>query len=102
MTASDRKEDSQRDINLEEVAKLIEALEQDLKKIKDGSHDMQLLRDEVETLKNVLNSPVRRHHWVRDGLHGIQDAFENALDKAIAEGLKGSRYIAEIGRILGM
>jgi hypothetical protein len=102
MTASDQKEESQRDINLEEVAKLIEALEQDLRKVKGGSRDMQLLRDEVETLKNVLNSPVRRHHWVRDGLHGIREAFENALDKAIAEGLKGSRYIAEIGRILGM
>jgi predicted nucleic acid-binding Zn-ribbon protein len=102
MTASDQKEDGRADINLEEVAKLIEALEQDLRKVKGGSHDMQLLRDEVETLKNVLNSPVRRHHWVRDGLHGIREAFENALDNAIAEGLKGSRYIAEIGRILGM
>ena len=84
------------------MAKLIEALEQDLRKVKGGSQDMRLLRDEVETLKNVLNSPVRRHHWVRDGLHGIREAFENALDNAIAEGLKGGRYIAEIGRILGM
>ena len=102
MTAGKDKEDGVRDINLDEVAKLIEALEQDLKKVQGGSQDMQLLRDEVETLKNVLNSPVRRHHWVRDGLHGVREAFENALDKAIAEGLKGSRYLAEIGRILGM
>lgn len=102
MTPGKDRDEREQDINLEEVAKLIEALEQDLKKVQGGSQDMQLLRDEVETLKNVLNSPVRRHHWVRDGLHGIREAFENALDKAIAEGLKGSRYIAEIGRILGM
>ena len=102
MTDGKDKEEGKQEINLEEVAKLIEALEQDLKKVQGGSRDMQLLRDEVETLKNVLNSPVRRHHWVRDGLHGIRGAFENALDNAIAEGLKGSRYIAEIGRILGM
>ena len=102
MTPGKDQDEGEQDINLEEVAKLIEALEQDLKKVQGGSQDMQLLRDEVETLKNVLNSPVRRHHWVRDGLHGIREAFEHALDNAIAEGLKGSRYIAEIGRILGM
>ena len=102
MTAGKDKEDGTQDINLEEVAILIEALEQDLKKVQGGSQDIQLLRDEVETLKNVLNSPVRRHHWVRDGLHGIREVLENALDKAIADGLKGSQYVAEIGRILGM
>ena len=90
------------EIDLKEVAKLIETLEEDLKQVQSGSRDMQILRDEVETLKNVLNSPVRRHHWVRDGLHGIREGFENVVDSAVAEGLKASRYIAEIGRILGM
>jgi|SRR5262245_6238054 len=90
------------DIDLKEVERLLAALEQDLRKVQSGSKDMQLLRDEVETLKNVLNSPVRRHHWVRDGLHGIRQGFENVVDSAVAEGLKASRYVAEIGRILGM
>ncbi|MBI1965065.1 MAG: hypothetical protein HYS46_02350 [Betaproteobacteria bacterium] len=90
------------EIDLGEVAKLVEALEQDLKKVQGGARDVQVLRDEVETLKNVLNSPVRRHHWVRDGLHGIREGFENVVDSAIAEGLRASRYIAEIGRMLGM
>jgi hypothetical protein len=94
--------DTTREIDLKEVERLIEALEQDLKKVQSGSKDMQLLRDEVETLKNVLNSPVRRHHWVRDGLHGIRQGFENVVDSAVAEGLKASQYVAEIGRILGM
>ena len=90
------------EIDMEAAAKLIAALEQDLQNARGDSRDMQRLRDEVETLKNVLNSPVRRHHWVRDGLHGIRDVFENALDTAVAQGLKGGQYIAEIGRILGM
>ena len=30
------------------------------------------------------------------------EQFDRALDNALAEGLKGSRYVAEIGRILGM
>lgn len=96
------KEQGVQEINLEEAAKLIAALEQDLQKVSGDSRDIQRLRDEVETLRNVLNSPVRRHHWVRDGLHSIRDVLENALDTAVAEGLKGGRYIAEIGRILGM
>lgn len=90
------------EIDLAEVAKLIDALERDLEKVQSGSRDVQVLRDEVETLKNVLNSPVRRHHWVRDGLHDIREGIERAVDTAIAEGVKAGRYVAEIGRILGL
>jgi hypothetical protein len=60
------------------------------------------VRDEVETLKNVLKSPVRRHHWVRDALHGIREGIDGAVDTAVAEGMVVSRYAAEIGRILGL
>lgn len=102
MTAGKETPSGAQDVDLEAAAKLIAALEQDLNKIGGDSRDIQRLKDEVQTLKNVLDSPVRRHHWVRDGLHGVREAFENALDAAMAEGLKGSRYIAEIGRILGM
>lgn len=89
-------------VDLEEVGRLVEAMESDLEKIPGDSADVQRLKDEVQTLKNVLGSPVRRQHWVRDGLHGIRETMENALDTAVAEGMKGSRYVAEIGRILGM
>jgi cell division septum initiation protein DivIVA len=90
------------EIDLHEVETLLDALERDLKKVQGGTRDVQVLRDEVETLKNVLSSPVRRHHWVRDGLHSIREGFENVVDSAVAEGLRASRYIAEIGRMLGM
>jgi archaellum component FlaC len=91
-----------RDIDLDEVAALVDALELDLQKFEGNSKDVQRLRDEVETLKNLLRSPVRRHHWVRDALHGIREGFDDALDAAVAGGVEASRYIAEIGRILGM
>ena len=90
------------DMDLEEVARLIDALEKDLASVQGSAADIQRLKDEVQTLKNVLMSPVRRHHWVRDGLHGVRHAFENARDTALASGLKASQYLAEIGRILGM
>ena len=93
---------SGQDVDLEEVRKLIDALERDLEQVRSDSTAVQRLKDEVATLKNVLGSPVRRHHWVRDGLHGIREAFDHAWDTAVADGLKASQYVAEIGRILGL
>ena len=89
-------------IDLDEVARLIEALERDLNSIRGRSKDIQRLKDEVDTLKNVLRSPVRRHHWVRDALHDIRERFDDVLDATVAEGIEVSRYVAEIGRILGL
>ena len=90
------------EIDLDEVTKLVQAIEHDLAQVRQGSSDMQALRDEVETLKNVLSSPIRRHHWVREGLHALRMAFQEGMETVTADGLKAGRYIAEIGRILGM
>ena len=90
------------EVDLEAVRRLIEALERDLENVRTDSAAVQRVRDEIETLKNVLGSPVRRHHWVRDSLHGIREAFDSAWDTAVADGFKASRYAAEIGRILGL
>jgi len=102
MARNDARDETPANIDLEKVAQLIDALERDLAKVQSGSRDVQLLRDELETLKNVLNSPIRRAHWVREGLHGMRQAIENGLETVVADGLKAGQYIAEIGRILGM
>lgn len=102
MTENKHADSGKQEINLEEVAQLIEALEQDLARVRSGSQDVQRLRDEVETLKNVLNSPIRRHHWVKDGLHSVREGIDDALDTALAEAMKAGQYVSEIGRILGL
>lgn len=102
MAQDDEKGGSKTEIDLDEVARLVEALERDLAKLPGGSQDVQRLRDEVETLKNVLNSPIRRHHWVSDSLYGMRTVLEEAIDAAVARGLKTGQYISEIGRILGL
>jgi cell division septum initiation protein DivIVA len=102
VTENKRADSDNQQINLEEVAQLIEALERDLAQVRSGSQDVQRLRDEVETLKNVLNSPIRRHHWVKDGLHSVREGIDDALDSALAEAMKAGQYVSEIGRILGL
>jgi len=89
-------------IDMDEVVRLVDALEHDLSKVNGDSRDIQHLKDEIETLRNVLKSPVRRSHWVRDSLHGIRQRIDDALDVAVGEGIEAGRHLAEIGRILGM
>jgi hypothetical protein len=91
-----------KNIDLEQAAKLIHELERDLAKVQGGAADVQRLRDEVETLRNVLNSPVQRHHWVSDSLHDIRGLLDETVDEAIYEGTTISRYAADIARILGL
>jgi hypothetical protein len=91
-----------KNIDLEQAAKLIRELERDLAKVQGGAEDVQRLRDEVETLRNVLNSPVQRHHWVSDSLHDIRSLLDETVDEAIYEGTTISRYAADIARILGL
>src|SRR5689334_6331021 len=84
MSIGGSKDDRNREMDLDEVARLIDTLERDLQKVQGSSADIQRIRDEVETLKNLLRSPVRRHHWVRDALHGIREGMHNAVDSAVA------------------
>ena len=102
MAKSDGRDNTVKEIDLDEVTKLVEALERDLAQVRSGSQDVQRLRDEVETLRNVLDSPIRRHHWVSEGLHGVRTVLEGAIDAAVAKGLKTGQYLSDIGRILGM
>jgi hypothetical protein len=102
MTAEKPPKQPAQEIDLEAVEKLVRALERDIAAVRTGSRDIQLLKDEVDTLKNVLSSPIRRQHWVREGLHGMRQAIEDGLETVVADGVKAGQYIAEIGRILGM
>lgn len=96
------KNEAEKNIDLEKAAALIDALERDLGKVSGDSQDVQRLRDEVQTLRNVLNSPVQRHHWVSDSLHDIRGLLDETVDEAIYEGTTISRYAADIARILGL
>jgi len=89
-------------VDLNEAARLIDALERDLAKVRGGSADVQRLRDEVEALRKLLDEPATEHHWITDRLHELRDLLEATVDEAVYEGVTISRYAAEIARILGL
>lgn len=91
MAKSDK---SQSDIDLDAVRRMLDALERDLPAVRGGSQDVQVLRDEVDRLKALLDSG-EPHHRVRDALHSLRLALEGG-------GMTLAQYVAMIGRILGM
>ena len=93
----DRTSDTQK-IDLQEVERLVASLEADLAKVRSGSEDVQALRDEVDALKRLLDSASGEHGPVNERLHSIRSLMDALGDEAI----QGARYVADIGRMLGM
>jgi hypothetical protein len=97
MSEPDARESSAK-VDLQQVERLVAALEADLAKVRSGSEDVQALRDEVESLKRLLDSGGPAHDPVHQRLRSIHALMDSLVDDAI----QGARYVAEIGRMLGM
>jgi len=89
-------------VNLDDVARLVEQLERDLAKVRAGGASVDTLRSEVEQLRSALSAPEPSHGELNQGLHGIRDRLAALSDELFGDALKGSDYIARIGRILGL
>lgn len=85
-------------IDLGQVEQLVAALESDLARVRSGSKDVQALRDEVDRLKLLLDAGGSAHAPVHDRLRSIHRLIDTLVDDAF----QGARYVAEIGRMLGM
>jgi hypothetical protein len=94
--------DTVQGIDLEAVQALVTTLEADLSQLRSGSGDVDRLRDEVNALKALLNSPAPEHPPVRRALHGMRHVLDAEWDTAKTEAFTATRYVAEIGRILGL
>jgi len=84
-------------VDLAQVERLVAAIEADLAKVRSGSDNVEALRSEVDTLKRLLDEnshPEPVHDRLRS-LHGL-------LDELVDDAIHGARYVAEIGRMLGM
>jgi hypothetical protein len=89
-------------VDLEQVSKLVSALEGDLARLRPQGPDVQKLAEELETIKHLLKSPAPKHSWLRESLQSVRNILENAAGTVLGEVLKDAPYVAQIGRIVGM
>ena len=89
-------------VNLDEVAHLVEQLEHDLSRVREGGASVDTLRMEVEQLRHALAAPDLSHGEVHEGLHGVRNRLAAVSDEVVADALKGSDYLARIARLLGL
>jgi hypothetical protein len=88
-------------VDLEETARLIDALEQDLARLKSGQGDLDHLRADVEQLRAALTL-AQPHERVHGGLAGLREKLHAASDELLDDAIRTGDYIARIGRLLGM
>ena len=91
----------QRTVDLDETARLIDALERDLAQLKSGQGDLDHLRADVEQLRAALAS-AQPHEEVHGGLAGLREKLHAATDELLTDAVRTGDYIARIGRLLGM
>lgn len=101
MSQNPTPEASRPQINLDEVAKLVDALEQDLARAREDSSRIEALRAEVEQLRAALGGSAEERA-LHEGLSGLRENMHKLSDELISDAFEGSRYIAQIGRILGL
>jgi len=85
-------------VDLDEVSKLVTDLERDLERLKQGSGDVEALRDEVKALGLALKSPSPDDHRISHGLKNIHGAVDELKEDAFI----AADYVTRIGRMLGM
>lgn len=89
-------------VDLDEVARLVAALEQDLARVQKGSQNVQALRDEVEALRRILDASASEHHRLGDRLARLHATLEQAKETMVTDARWVADYLARIGRMLGL
>jgi len=89
-------------IDIDEVKRLVEALERDLDKVGEGASGIETLRSEVDQLRGALRSAEPGHREVHSGLENVRNVLHRAGDELLDDAVKVGEYVTWIGRMLGM
>ena len=93
---------SERGIDLDEARRLLDALERDVKGIGGSAPDVAVLRAEIEQLRQVLHADDSTQEALQTGLHGVHDRLHDFPEELKGDAFQAGRYLAELGRILGL
>jgi len=89
-------------IDIDEVKRLVEALERDLDKVGEGSSGIETLRSEVDQLRGALRAAEPAHREVHSGLENVRNVLHRAGDELLDDAVKVGEYVTWIGRMLGL
>jgi hypothetical protein len=90
------------EFSLERISRLVSDLEQELAKAPADLPNIQELREEIDTLKGVLATSDSDDRRIEERLHSLRGGLQDVTARVEGEVLMDSRYIAELGRILGL
>lgn len=89
-------------VDLEAVARLVDQLEADLARVRQGEAGAETLRAEVEQLRTLLAGDAPVPADVHAGLSGLQLTLHQLSDELPADLVKSGDYLTRIGRLLGI
>lgn len=89
-------------IDVGEARRLLDALERDLQGVGGNAPDLELLKAEIKELRQVLHTDSSTPEELQTGLHGMRDRLHDFPDELKGDAFRAGRYLAELGRILGL
>jgi hypothetical protein len=95
-------EGTDREIDIEQARRLLEALERELKELPGDRANFAVLEAEVAELRRVLHAEDATPEQLHTGLHGMRDRLHDFPDELKGDAFRAGRYLAELGRILGL
>ena len=90
------------DVDIAEARRLLDALERDVQGLDGSATDLAVLRAEIQALRQVLHADSSTPEELQSGLHGMRDRLHDFPEELKGEAFQAGRYLAELGRILGL
>jgi hypothetical protein len=89
-------------IDIGEARRLVDALERDLQGVGGSAPDLAVLRKELSDLRRVLHADGSTPEDLQTGLHGMRERLHDFPEELKGDAFQAGRYLAELGRILGL
>ncbi len=89
-------------LSLERIARLVSDLEQELMSAPADSPRVRALKEELALLRRTLSASDNEAEQLRRRLHGTHGKLDDLIASVEGEVLRDSRYLTELGRILGL
>ena len=89
-------------VDIVEARRLLDALERDEQGLGASAPGVDVLRAEIQALRQVLHADNSTPEEMHSGLYDMRDRLHEFPDELKGDAFQAGRYLAEFGRILGL